>query len=93
MLRLDIDMAFASVTHITHNVNNGHVLRYVHANGALLFFVCVYVHVGKGLYYGRYNRAPSLSGWYSTVHNNGGNEWPLWVMCYRGARCHFEPQL
>ena len=37
---VDIDMAFASVAHITRDVNNGHVLRYVHANGASLFF-CV----------------------------------------------------
>lgn len=53
---VDIDLAFASVAHITRDVNNGHVLRYVHANGASLFFACVYVHVGKGLYYGGYNK-------------------------------------
>jgi ubiquinol-cytochrome c reductase cytochrome b subunit len=46
--------AFASVEHIMRNVNGGWVLRYVHSNGASLFFVAVYAHIFRGLYYGSY---------------------------------------
>jgi len=48
------DMAFASVEHIMRNVNGGHFLRYLHSNGASLFFVAVYLHIFRGLYYGSY---------------------------------------
>nr|QKO29448.1 cytochrome b [Mirostrellus joffrei]QKO29449.1 cytochrome b [Mirostrellus joffrei]QKO29450.1 cytochrome b [Mirostrellus joffrei] len=50
----DITMAFNSVTHICRDVNYGWVLRYMHANGASMFFICLYLHVGRGLYYGSY---------------------------------------
>jgi ubiquinol-cytochrome c reductase cytochrome b subunit len=50
----DTTMAFASVEHIMRNVNGGHMLRYVHMNGASLFFVAVYAHILRGLYYGSY---------------------------------------
>nr|ANH55487.1 cytochrome b [Euphractus sexcinctus flavimanus] len=46
--------AFSSVTHICRDVNYGWVIRYLHANGASLFFMCLYMHVGRGLYYGSY---------------------------------------
>ena len=49
-----VDLAFSSVAHITHNVNYGWLLRYLHANGASLFFLCIYIHVGRGIYYGSY---------------------------------------
>jgi len=49
-----VDMAFASVEHIMRNVNGGHMLRYVHQNGASLFFFAVYLHIFRGLYYGSY---------------------------------------
>ena len=49
-----IDYAFASVEHIMRDVNNGWLLRYIHANGASMFFICVYIHIGRGLYYGSY---------------------------------------
>ena len=49
-----VDMAFASVEHIMRNVNGGHMLRYLHANGASLFFVAVYAHIFRNLYYGSY---------------------------------------
>ena len=49
-----IDMAFDSVEHIMRNVNGGWALRYFHANGASLFFVAVYFHIFRGLYYGSY---------------------------------------
>nr|AVE14733.1 cytochrome b [Niumbaha superba] len=50
----DTAMAFNSVTHICRDVNYGWVLRYLHANGASMFFICLYLHVGRGLYYGSY---------------------------------------
>ena len=49
-----VDMAFASIEHIMRNVNGGHMLRYLHMNGASLFFVAVYIHMFRGLYYGSY---------------------------------------
>nr|YP_010222496.1 cytochrome b [Aethus nigritus]UCC45907.1 cytochrome b [Aethus nigritus] len=50
----NINMAFESVIHICRDVNNGWLLRHIHANGASLFFICIYMHVGRGLYYGSY---------------------------------------
>nr|QPA36046.1 cytochrome b [Camarochiloides weiweii] len=48
----DINLAFSSVIHIYRDVNNGWLLRSLHANGASLFFICLYLHVGRGMYYG-----------------------------------------
>ncbi|MBN8292603.1 cytochrome b/b6 [Rhodobacter sp. NTK016B] len=48
------DMAFRSVEHIMRDVNGGYMLRYLHANGASLFFFAVYIHIFRGLYYGSY---------------------------------------
>jgi len=56
------DMAFASVEHIMRNVNGGHMLRYLHMNGASLFFFAVYLHIFRGLYYGSY-KAPREITW------------------------------
>nr|YP_010895221.1 cytochrome b [Ornidia obesa]WJW73760.1 cytochrome b [Ornidia obesa] len=50
----DISMAFNSVDHICRNVNYGWLLRTLHANGASFFFICLYLHVGRGMYYGSY---------------------------------------
>jgi len=50
----DVSLAFNSIAHILRDVNSGFTLKYMHANGASLFFVCVYVHIGRGLYYGSY---------------------------------------
>nr|YP_010384336.1 cytochrome b [Squilla biformis]UGW52216.1 cytochrome b [Squilla biformis] len=49
-----IDLAFSSVAHICRDVNYGWLLRTIHANGASFFFICLYLHVGRGLYYGSY---------------------------------------
>lgn len=49
-----VDMAFRSVEHIMRDVNGGHFLRYLHANGASLFFFAVYLHIFRNLYYGSY---------------------------------------
>nr|YP_009943622.1 cytochrome b [Hemerobius spodipennis]QOD41876.1 cytochrome b [Hemerobius spodipennis] len=50
----NIETAFDSVNHITRNVNYGWLLRTVHANGASFFFLCIYMHIGRGLYYGSF---------------------------------------
>nr|QDP14185.1 cytochrome b [Vasticardium flavum] len=46
-----VDLAFESVCHITRDVPNGWLLRSYHANGATMFFACMYLHMGRGLYY------------------------------------------
>nr|AMX22859.1 cytochrome b [Coptotermes testaceus] len=51
----DISAAFSSVSHICRDVNYGWLLRTLHANGASLFFVCIYMHIGRNMYYGSYN--------------------------------------
>nr|ATD52984.1 cytochrome b [Exitianus sp. EMHAU-2015-Zz05232005] len=51
----NIEMAFNSVSHIMRNVNYGWLMRNTHANGASLFFICMYLHVGRGMYYGSYH--------------------------------------
>lgn len=50
----NIELAFGSVEHIMRDVNNGWVIRYMHANGASMFFIVVYCHIFRGLYYGSY---------------------------------------
>lgn len=61
-----IDLAFNSVEHIMRDVNNGWLIRYTHANGASFFFIVVYVHIFRGLYYGSYI-TPRESLWCSGV--------------------------
>nr|YP_009937448.1 cytochrome b [Trigonopterus porg]QNT26971.1 cytochrome b [Trigonopterus porg] len=51
----NMDLAFNSVAHICRNVNYGWLLRSIHANSASCFFVCIYIHIGRGLYYSSYN--------------------------------------
>nr|YP_001816868.1 cytochrome b [Arapaima gigas]Q9G0M4.1 RecName: Full=Cytochrome b; AltName: Full=Complex III subunit 3; AltName: Full=Complex III subunit III; AltName: Full=Cytochrome b-c1 complex subunit 3; AltName: Full=Ubiquinol-cytochrome-c reductase complex cytochrome b subunit [Arapaima gigas]ABQ11866.1 cytochome b [Arapaima gigas]BAB19301.1 cytochrome b [Arapaima gigas] len=50
----DISTAFSSVAHICRDVNYGWLIRNLHANGASFFFICMYLHVARGLYYGSY---------------------------------------
>nr|YP_009112160.1 cytochrome b [Macropodus opercularis]AIY51580.1 cytochrome b [Macropodus opercularis]AJJ48709.1 cytochrome b [Macropodus opercularis]ASL06252.1 cytochrome b [Macropodus chinensis] len=50
----DISLAFSSVAHICRDVNYGWLIRNMHANGASFFFICIYLHIGRGLYYGSY---------------------------------------
>ncbi len=57
-----VDMAFASVEHIMRDVNYGWLVRYMHSNGASMFFLAVYVHMFRGLYYGSY-KAPREVLW------------------------------
>jgi quinol-cytochrome oxidoreductase complex cytochrome b subunit len=51
-----VDLAFLSVEHIMRDVNNGWLIRYLHANGASMFFGVVYIHVARGIYYGSYQK-------------------------------------
>nr|AXS65443.1 cytochrome b [Coleoptera sp. 19 KM-2017] len=50
----NIDLAFNSISHICRDVNYGWLLRTLHANGASFFFICIYLHIGRGMYYGSY---------------------------------------
>ena len=50
----DISTAFSSVAHICRDVTYGWLIRNMHANGASFFFICLYLHIGRGLYYGSY---------------------------------------
>nr|AWN09430.1 cytochrome b [Nannospalax nehringi] len=51
----DTFTAFSSVTHICRDVNYGWMIRYLHAKGASMFFICLFLHVGRGIYYGSYH--------------------------------------
>ena len=57
-----VDMAFQSIEHIMRDVNGGHLIRYAHMNGASLFFLAVYIHIFRGLFYGSY-KAPREITW------------------------------
>nr|AFQ60192.1 cytochrome b [Melanochlora sultanea]AHY87970.1 cytochrome b [Melanochlora sultanea] len=50
----DTALAFTSVAHTCRNVQFGWLIRNLHANGASLFFICIYFHIGRGIYYGSY---------------------------------------
>ncbi len=58
----DATLAFNSVEHIMRDVNYGWMLRYIHMNGATMFFIVVYIHIFRGLYYGSY-KAPRELLW------------------------------
>nr|YP_009739421.1 apocytochrome b [Tricholoma flavovirens]QIC20265.1 apocytochrome b [Tricholoma flavovirens] len=58
----NVDFAFNSVEHIMRDVNNGWIIRYTHANVASFFFIFVYMHVGRGLYYSSY-KTPRVLLW------------------------------
>ena len=54
------DLAFGAVEHIMRDVNFGWLLRYMHANGASMFFIAIYIHMFRGLYYGSYKEPREL---------------------------------
>ena len=58
----NIDLAFDSVEHIMRNVENGYLIRYIHANVASFFFIFVYCHVGRNIYYGSF-KTPRVLAW------------------------------
>lgn len=62
----NIDAAFASVDYLMREVNFGWFIRYCHANGASFFFLCVYIHIGRTLSFGYYNR-PRVLLWFSGI--------------------------
>nr|YP_010700074.1 cytochrome b [Setora sinensis]WCH63220.1 cytochrome b [Setora sinensis] len=51
----NIELAFQSVNYIYRNVNYGWLIRNLHANGASFFFICIYLHIGRGIYYESFN--------------------------------------
>jgi len=51
----DISLAFSSIVYIIRDVNYGWFIRIFHANGASFFFICIYIHVGRGIYFGSFN--------------------------------------
>jgi len=57
-----VDLAFFSVEHIMRDVNYGWLIRYIHANGASMFFIVVYIHIFRNIYYGSYT-APRVMLW------------------------------
>jgi ubiquinol-cytochrome c reductase cytochrome b subunit len=58
----NVELAFNSVEHIMRDVDNGYILRYTHANVASFFFIFLYAHIGRGLWYGSY-RTPRVLVW------------------------------
>jgi len=61
------DMGFDSVEHIMRNVNYGWLMRYMHANGASMFFIVVYIHIFRGLYYGSYKAPREILWWLGII--------------------------
>jgi len=61
-----VDFAFNSLEHIMRDVNNGWLIRYFHANGASIFFIVVYCHIFRGLYFGSYIH-PRVFLWISGI--------------------------
>nr|WVD73146.1 cytochrome b [Monolepta bicavipennis] len=51
----NVELAFNSIAHICRDVNYGWLIRTLHANGASFFFICLYIHIGRGMYYSSYN--------------------------------------
>nr|YP_009045349.1 cytochrome b [Parasarpa dudu]AHA03700.1 cytochrome b [Parasarpa dudu] len=51
----NVDLAFFSINYICRNVNYGWLIRTLHANGASFFFICIYFHIGRGIYYESFN--------------------------------------
>ena len=62
-----VDHAFSSIEHIMRNVNHGWLIRYVHMNGASFFFIVVYIHIFRGLYYGSYKAPRELLWWLGII--------------------------
>ena len=78
-----VDLAFISVEHIMRDVNYGWAVRYTHANTASFFFIFVYFHIARGLYYGSY-RSPRVLPW------SIGVIILVLMMAQLGPNCNFE---
>ena len=78
--------AFNTVEHIMRDVNNGWLIRYLHSNTASAFFFLVYLHIGRGLYYGSYKAPRTLVWTIGTVIfilMMAKNKWPNWMLIYQ----------
>ena len=62
-----VDLAFDSVEHIMRDVNYGWLLRYIHSVGASMFFLIVYIHIARGLYYGSYKSPREVLWWLGII--------------------------
>jgi ubiquinol-cytochrome c reductase cytochrome b subunit len=62
----EVDHAFSSVQHIMRDINYGWLIRYMHSNGASFFFIMVYIHILRGMYYGSYQK-PRMLAWFTGV--------------------------
>lgn len=75
--------AFNSVEHIMRDVNNGWLIRYLHSNAASAFFFLVYLHIGRGIYYGSYKAPRTLTWTLGTIIfilMMAKNKWPNWML-------------
>jgi len=84
--------AFNSVEHIMRDVNNGWLIRYLHSNTASAFFFLVYLHIGRGLYYGSYKAPRTLTWTIGTVIfilMMAIKKWPNWMLIIRN-KCNQE---
>ena len=86
--------AFNSVEHIMRDVNNGWLIRYLHANTASAFFFLVYLHIGRGIYYGSY-RAPRTLVWtigtVIFILMMAKDKWPNWMLIIRNKCIQENP--
>src|SRR6202023_1728384 len=62
-----VDLAFNSVEHIMRDVNYGWLMRYLHSNGASFFFIAVYIHIFRGMYYGSYKAPREVLWWIGII--------------------------
>ena len=62
-----VDLAFDSVEHIMRDVNYGWLIRYIHSVGASMFFLIVYIHISRGLYYGSYKSPREVLWWLGII--------------------------
>src|ERR1700760_1046038 len=63
----NVNMAFDSVERIMRDVNYGWLIRYMHMNGASFFFIAVYIHIFRGLYYGSYKSPREVLWWIGVI--------------------------
>ncbi|MBF0125748.1 MAG: cytochrome b N-terminal domain-containing protein, partial [Magnetococcales bacterium] len=63
----DANQAFDVVEHIMRDVNYGWLLRYLHANGATFFFMAIYIHILRGMYYGSYRAPREILWWFGII--------------------------
>ena len=62
-----VDLAFDSIEHIMRDVNYGWLIRYIHSVGASMFFLIVYIHISRGLYYGSYKSPREVLWWLGII--------------------------